>query len=105
MDDRSQTQRLPNRFPLWAALYLALTCAVLIIGFYEAMTAPKEATMGNLYRVFFYHFPHTILSFVFPYMNCVAAFLFLYWRRNNAQRALKADAFALAMRTRCSTNS
>ena len=92
MNNRSQTQR----FPLWASLYLALTFAVLAIGFYEAMTAPKEATMGNLYRVFFYHFPHTILSFVFPYMNCVAAFLFLYWRRTNAQKALAADAFALA---------
>jgi heme exporter protein C len=94
--DRSQSQRFPGRFPLWATLYLALTFAVLIVGFYEAMTAPKEATMGNLYRVFFYHFPHAILSFVFPYINCVAAFLFLFWRRNNAQRALKADALALA---------
>ncbi len=92
MDNRSETKR----FPLWASLYLALTFAVLAIGFYEAMTAPKEATMGNLYRIFFYHFPHTILSFVFPYMNCAAAFLFLLWRRSNAQRALKADAFALA---------
>jgi heme exporter protein C len=92
VNNRSQTQR----FPLWGRLYLALTFAVLAIGFYEAMTAPKEATMGNLYRVFFYHFPHTILSFVFPYMNCVAAFLYLYWRRANAERALKADAFALA---------
>ena len=92
MNNRSQSQR----FPLWASLYLALTFAVLAIGFFEAMTAPKEATMGNLYRIFFYHFPHTILSFVFPYMNCAAAFLFLFWRNNNSQRALKADAFALA---------
>ena len=92
MNNRSQTQR----FPLWASLYLVLTFAVLAIGFYEAMTAPKEATMGNLYRVFFYHFPHTILSFVFPYLNCAAAFLYLYWRRVNPQHALKADAFALA---------
>ena len=96
MNNRNETRVFPGRFPLWASLYLALTFAVLIIGFYEAMAAPKEATMGNLYRVFFYHFPHTILSFVFPYMNCVAAFLFLFWRRSNAQRALKADAFALA---------
>lgn len=92
MNNRSQTQR----FPLWASLYLALTFAVLAIGFYEAMTAPTEATMGNLYRVFFYHFPHTILSFVFPYLNCVAALLYLWWRKHDAQRALKADAFALA---------
>ena len=36
MNNRSQTQR----FPLWASLYLALTFAILAIGFYEAMTAP-----------------------------------------------------------------
>jgi heme exporter protein C len=92
VNNRSQTQR----FPLWASFYLALTFAALAIGFREAMIAPKEATMGNLYRVFFYHFPHTILSFVFPYMNCVAAFLYLFWRRSNQQRALAADAFAVA---------
>jgi heme exporter protein C len=92
VNNRSQSQR----FPTWAALYLAVTFVVLAIGFYAAMTAPKEATMGNLYRVFFYHFPHTILSFVFPYLNCIAAFLFLYWRGRNPQRALVADALALA---------
>jgi heme exporter protein C len=90
--ERSQSQR----FPVWAAVYLALTFAVLAWGFREAMTAPKEATMGNLYRVFFYHFPHTILSFVFPYLNCAASFLYLFWRGRNPQRALAADAFALA---------
>src|SRR5579875_238682 len=60
------------------------------------MAAPKEATMGNLYRVFFYHFPHAILSFVFPYLNCVASLLYLLWRERNPTAALKADAFALA---------
>jgi heme exporter protein C len=90
--ERSKSQR----FPAWAGAYLALTFAVLAIGFYKAMAAPKEATMGNLYRVFFYHFPHTILSFVFPYLNCVAAFLYLFWRGRDPRRALAADAFALA---------
>jgi len=52
--------------------------------------------MGNLYRVFFYHFPHTILSFVFPYLNCGASFAYLFWRNRNQERALAADAFALA---------
>ena len=52
--------------------------------------------MGNLYRVFFYHFPHTILSFVFPYLNCGASFAYLLWRNRNQERALAADAFALA---------
>jgi heme exporter protein C len=73
-----------------------LTLAVLAFGFYKAMTAPTEATMGNLYRVFFYHLPHTILSFVFPYLNCAASLLYLLWRERNPDRALAADAFALA---------
>ena len=82
--------------PIWAIAWFALTLAVLAIGFYEAMTAPKEATMGNLYRVFFWHFPHTILSLIFPYLNCLASFAYLYFRSRNIERAAAADAFALA---------
>ena len=82
-------------FPL-APLWLAATLAVLGIGFFKAMTAPTEATMGNLYRVFFYHLPHAIESFIFPYLNCAASLLFLAWRNRNPARALKADAFAVA---------
>ena len=77
-------------------VWFCLTLIVLAIGFEKAMTAPTEATMGNLYRVFFYHFPHAILSFVFPYLNCGACFAYLYWRNRHADRALAADAFALA---------
>ena len=91
------TDRRPAEpFPKWALAYLFLTLVVMAIGFDKAMTAPKEATMGNLYRVFFYHFPHTILSFVFPYLNCLASFAYLYFRGRNANRAAMADAFALA---------
>ncbi len=77
---------------LWCLASLAL----LGFGFYKAMTAPTEATMGNLYRVFFWHFPHTIWSFVFPYANLAASLLYLYWRQRNPSLALKADAFAVA---------
>lgn len=70
---------------------------MLAFGFYQAMIAPTEATMGNLYRVFFWHFPHAILSFVFPYLNCAASLLYLYWRKKKKPgSALKADAFAIA---------
>ncbi|MDE1161428.1 MAG: cytochrome c biogenesis protein CcsA [Acidobacteriaceae bacterium] len=79
-----------------APFCLVVCLAVMAFGFYKAMSAPTEATMGNLYRVFFYHFPHTILSFVFPYLNCAASLLYLAWRKNNPERAAKADAFAIA---------
>jgi heme exporter protein C len=82
--------------PKWAISWLALTMMVMAFGFYKAMTAPTEATMGNLYRAFFYHFPHTIWSLVFPYMNCAASVLYLFWRNRNVERAAAADAFALA---------
>jgi heme exporter protein C len=86
----------PNRLPPWAVAFLALTLATLAIGFYKAMTAPTEATMGNLYRVFFWHFPHTILSLIFPYLNCLASFAYLFYRNRNIERAAASDAFALA---------
>jgi len=92
----NNTANNSKRIPLWAQAYFLLTLAVLAFGFHKAMTAPTEATMGNLYRVFFYHFPHTILSFVFPYLNCAASFLYLFWRSRNPARARAADAFALA---------
>ncbi len=92
------TETTPTRgkTPLLGLAWFALTAIALCIGFQKAMTAPTEATMGNLYRVFFYHFPHAILSFLFPYLNCVACFAYLYWRNRNPPRALMADAFALA---------
>jgi heme exporter protein C len=91
-----KTRKQNDALPLWAVAYLGLTLLVIAFGFYKAMTAPTEATMGNLYRVFFYHFPHTILSFVFPYFNCVASLGYLYWRSRSPHRAAAADAFALA---------
>jgi heme exporter protein C len=78
------------------SLGLTVSLAFLAFGFFKAMTAPTEATMGNLYRVIFWHVPNTIWSFAFPYVNCVASLLYLFWRQRAPQRALKADAFAIA---------
>ena len=80
----------------WASIALPITLAVMAYAFYLAMTAPVEATMGNLYRVFFYHVPHAMLSFIFPYINTAGSLLFLYWRQRAPERARKADALALA---------
>jgi heme exporter protein C len=90
----SATTRSKGQF--LGLVWFGLTAAALVIGFNKAMTAPTEATMGNLYRVFFYHFPQAILSFVFPYINCGACFAYLFWRNRNPPRALVADALALA---------
>lgn len=92
------TQTAPKRGKgaLFGIVWFALTLAALGIGFQKAMIAPTEATMGNLYRVFFYHFPQAILSFVFPYVNCGACFAYLFWRNRNPPRAMVADAVAIA---------
>ncbi len=92
----TQTSATRAKAPLLGLIWFALTVVALGYGFYQAMTAPTEATMGNLYRVFFYHLPHAILSFVFPYVNTAACFAYLYWRNRNPPRAMIADAFALA---------
>jgi heme exporter protein C len=80
-----------------AWLWLAASIAVLVVGFRQAIfIAPTEATMGNLYRIFFYHFAHAILGLVFPYVNLVASLAYLYWRRRDPLKALSADALAVA---------
>ncbi len=82
--------------PVLGLVWFALTAAVLAIGFTQAVTAPTEATMGNMYRILFYHVPIAGLSFIFPYLNCGASFGYLYWRHRNPPRALAADALAVA---------
>jgi len=80
----------------WGVAWAALTFVALAVGFDKAMTAPTEATMGNLQRVFYYHFPHAIWSYLFPYLNCAASLLYLLWRQRSPERAARADAFAVA---------
>ena len=92
----TNTAQTRSKGQLFGLAWLALTLVALLIGFREAMTAPTEATMGNLYRVFFYHFAHAIPSLIWPYINCAACLGFLYWRNRNPPRAMMADALALA---------
>ena len=71
--------------------------ALMTWGFYQAMyVAPTEATMGDLQRIFYYHVPHGMLSYLFFSINFVASLLVLAWRRRDPERALAADAWALA---------
>lgn len=81
----------------FALIWLAATIAVLVVGFRQAIfLAPAEVTMGNLQRIFYYHFAHAILGLIFPYLNLIASVAFLYYKRRDPLKALAADAFAVA---------
>src|SRR5271169_1022351 len=78
-------------------LGLPALAALMAWGFYQAMyAAPTEATMGDIQRIFYYHVPHGMLSYLFFSINFVASLLVLAWRRSNPARAQVADAWALA---------
>lgn len=75
----------------------AFSLALLGIGFYEAVfVAPVEATMGPVYRIFYWHVPINISAEVFPYVNMVASIAYLYLRRTRVELAAKLDALAIA---------
>ena len=81
---------------LFWALF-AFSLVFLLIGFYEAVfVAPVEATMGQVYRIFYWHVPINISAEVFPYVNMVASLGFLYYRRRKPEFALKLDALAVS---------
>jgi heme exporter protein C len=58
--------------------------------------APVDALQGNVFRIIFYHVPHSMLSLLFPYVNLVASLFYLYWRQRDPLKALTADAWAIA---------
>ncbi len=79
------------------AVYFVATLGVLGYATWLAlMVAPVEATMGDIYRVFYYHVPANILAEIFPYVNLVASLAYLFYRQRNPERAMAADAVALA---------
>ena len=76
---------------------LPLALVLLAVGFYQAIyVAPTEATMGEIQRIFYYHFPSAIMALLFPYVNFIASLVFISTRNSNPQRAQAADALALA---------
>jgi heme exporter protein C len=78
-------------------LWLPATGALLIYGFMQAWyIAPTEATMGNIQRIFYYHFAIANLMFLFFFLSFIASIGYLVVRRSNPLRAQSFDAFALA---------
>ncbi len=91
-------QSSTNRRGLYFGIaWFALTLAVLVIGFREAIfISPPDAEQGNVGRIFYWHVPSAMLGLVFPYINFGASVAYLYLRRRNPLAALTADAWAIA---------
>lgn len=78
-------------------VWLIATVGLLGYGFYQAIyVAPTEATMGEVQRIFYYHVPSAMLSFLFFFLSFAASVVYLITRRNHPSKAMAADAFALS---------
>ncbi len=94
MQQTSQPARILS--PLGLA-WLGLTLAVIAYATRQGLfLAPVDALQGNVFRVFFYHVPTSMLSLVFPYINLIASIAYLYWRKRDPLKALAADAWAIS---------
>jgi heme exporter protein C len=89
-------QRTPTlRSVAW--LWFAISIAVLVVGFREAIfLTPTDAAQGDLGRNFYYHVPISMWCLLFPYVNFIASLAYLYWRSRDPLKALTADAMAVA---------
>ncbi|HEX6496751.1 MAG TPA: cytochrome c biogenesis protein CcsA [Acidobacteriaceae bacterium] len=78
-------------------IWLVGTLALLGEAFYQGMyVAPTEATMGDIQRIFYYHAPTAMMTFVFLFISFAASVAYLFYRHREPLRAMSADALALA---------
>lgn len=78
-------------------LYVAVTAALLIWGYYQAIyVAPNDAMQGEIFRIIYYHVPSASVAFIFFAVSLAGSIGYLAFRRGNAARAQIADAWALA---------
>ena len=78
-------------------LYVLLTIALLVWGYYQAIyVAPNDAMQGEIFRIIYYHVPSFAVAFVFFAVSLAGSIGFLVFRRNFPDRAQIADALALA---------
>ena len=72
-------------------LFAVNTFLLLSYALYQGMwVAPREATMGEIQRIFYYHVPSAWTAFLCFFANFIASIVYL------ARRNLKADAFAVS---------
>ncbi len=78
-------------------LYAAVTVALMIWGFYQAIyVAPNDAMQGEIFRILYYHVPSWAVVFTFFAVSFVGSIGFLASRRDHFDRAQVFDALAVA---------
>jgi heme exporter protein C len=78
-------------------LYAAVTVALMIWGFYQAIyVAPTDAMQGEIFRIIFYHVPSASVAFLFFAVSLLGSIGYLAYRHNHPEWAQVADAWALA---------
>jgi heme exporter protein C len=79
------------------AVYAALTIALMIWGFYQAIyVAPDDALQGYIFRIIYYHVPSASVAFLAFAVSLAGSVGYLAYRGSNPLRAQAADAWALA---------
>jgi heme exporter protein C len=78
-------------------LYAALTVALMVWGFYQAIyVAPTDAMQGEIFRIIFYHVPSASVAFLFFAISLAGSIGYLSFRRSHEEWAQISDAWALA---------
>jgi heme exporter protein C len=78
-------------------LWLVITLGLLANGFRVAMfVVPPDQEQGEIQRIFYYHFPSWCGMAIFFAINLGASIVYLASRKKAHERAMKADALAVA---------
>jgi heme exporter protein C len=76
--------------------YVAITIALMVWGFYQAIfVAPNDAMQGEIFRIFYYHVPSWAVAFVCFAISLIGSIGFLAARNNHYDRAQLFDALAV----------
>jgi heme exporter protein C len=79
------------------SLYIAVTLALMVWGFYQAIyVAPNDAMQGEIFRIIYYHVPSATVAFLFFAISLLGSLGFLAWRRSRPDWAQISDAWAVA---------
>lgn len=82
---------------LGLSIYAAITVALMVWGFYQAIyVAPTDAMQGEIFRIIFYHVPSASVAFLFFAISLAGSIGYLSFRGSRTDWAQVSDAWALA---------